>query len=112
MGTSLGQELVLKALQQALTRRRPSRELIVHTDRGVQYAARAFRSLLRRHGLVQSMSREGNCWDHAVAKLFFHLLRTELVYHARWQDQLDSYDGLFEWLEIFYHRERLHSTLG
>ena len=112
VSTSLGQELVLKALQQALTRRRPPKGLIVHTDRGVQYAAQAFSSLLQRHGLVQSMSRKGNCWDNAVAESFFHLLKTELVYHARWEDHLDSYHDLFEYLEIFYNRERLHSTLG
>lgn len=68
--------------------------------------------MLQRHGLVQSMSRKGNCWDNAVAESFFHLLKTELVYHARWQDHLDSYHDLFEYLEIFYNRERLHSTLG
>ncbi|MBM3281111.1 MAG: IS3 family transposase [Candidatus Handelsmanbacteria bacterium] len=112
VSTSLSQEVVLKALQQALTRRRPPRGLIVHTDRGGQYAAQAFRSLLQRHGLVQSMSRKGNCWDHAVAESFFHLLKTELVYHARWEDHLDSYHDLFEYLEIFYNRERFHSTLG
>lgn len=112
VSTSLSQELVLQALQQALTRRRPPRGLIVHTDRGVQYAAQAFRSLLQRHGLVQSMSRKGNCWDNAVAESFFHLLKTELVYHARWEDHLDSYHDLFDYLEIFYNRERLHSTLG
>ncbi|MBM3281116.1 MAG: IS3 family transposase [Candidatus Handelsmanbacteria bacterium] len=109
---SLGPELVLRALLQALSRRRPPRGLIIHTDRGVQYACGAFRALLRRYGLVQSMSRKGNCWDNAVAESFFHLLKTELVYHLHWQDHMDCYPDLFEYLEIFYNRERLHSTLG
>ena len=112
VGTSLGHELVLKALQQALARRRPPRGLIIHADRGIQFACQAFRALLQRHGLVQSMGRKGNCWDNAVAESFFHLLKTELVYHTRWEDHLDSYYDLFEYLEIFYNRERLHSTLG
>ena len=112
VSTSLGHELVLKALQQALVRRRPPRGLIIHTDRGVQYACQAFTAMLKQHGLVQSMSRKGNCWDNAVAESFFHLLKTELVYHVHWEDHLDTDHQLFEYIEVFYNRERLHSTLG
>jgi transposase InsO family protein len=112
VSTSLSQELVLKALRQALTRRRPPRGLIIHTDRAVQYASQDFRSLLQRHGLLQNMSRKDNCWDNAVAESFFHLLRTELVYHGQWQDYMEAYHELFEYLEVFYNRERLHATLG
>ena len=73
--------MALIALQRAVVHRRPPRGLIIHSDRGVQYACTAFAKWVNDHGFVQSMSRKGDCWDNAVAESFFHLLKTELTYH-------------------------------
>ena len=103
--------MALVALQRAVVHRRPPRGLIIHSDRGVQYACTAFAKWVNDHGFVQSMSRKGDCWDNAVAESFFHLLKTELTYHERWLDYQAAYVSLFEYIEIFYNRERSHSTL-
>ena len=79
------------ALQRAVVHRRPPRGLIIHSDRGVQYACTAFAKWVNDHGFVQSMSRKGDCWDNAVAESFFHLLKTELTYHERWLDYQAAY---------------------
>ena len=99
------------ALQRAVVHRRPPRGLIIHSGRGVQYACTAFAKWVNDHGFVQSMSCKGDCWDNAVAESFFHLLKTELTYHERWLDYQAAYVSLFEYIEIFYNRERSHSTL-
>ena len=83
-----------------------------HSDRGVQYACTDFRKELDKRGFIQSMSRKGNCWDNAVAESFFAILKTELVYHERYQGHQDTLHSIFEYIEAFYNRERRHSTLG
>ena len=103
--------VVLIALQRAVAQRKPPRGLIVHSDRGVQFACTAFTEWVSKHGFVQSMSRKGDCWDNAVAESFFHLLKTELTDHEHWLDYQAAYRSLFEYIEIFYNRERSHSTL-
>ena len=77
----------------------------------VIYACSSFVEWISQHGFVQSMSRKGDCWDNAVAESFFHLLKTELTYHCRWLNDQAAYRSLFEYIEIFYNRERSHSTL-
>ena len=104
--------LVLKALDRARQHRQPDRGLMIHSDRGVQYACTGVRHYLQRYGFVQSMSRKANCWDKAVAESFFHLLKTELIHHYTWYGYRDVYAALFEYIELFYNRERTHSTLG
>jgi putative transposase len=111
LSSSLDHTVVLTALQRAVARRQPTRGLIVHSDRGVQYACNGFTQRLAKHGFVQSMSRKGDCWDNAVAESFFHLLKTELAYHCRWLNHQAAHRSLFEYIEIFYNRERSHSTL-
>ena len=103
---------MLKALRRAIRRRRPSRGLIFHSDRGVQYACTGFRKELQAHGFLSSMSRKGDPWDNAVAESFFRILKSELVDHTMWEGYADAHADLFEYLEVYYNRERIHSTLG
>ncbi len=111
LSSSLDHTVVLTALQRAVARRQPPPGLIIHSDRGVQYACTEFTQWLARHGFVQSMSRKGDCWDNAVAESFFHLLKSELAHHCRWLNYQATHRDLFEYIEIFYNRERSHSTL-
>ena len=112
VSTSLSQELVLEAFHKAVWRRKPAKGLIVHSDQGVQYACDEFRKTLKKHGFIQSMSRKGDCWDNAVAESFFKTVKTEWTYHVDLQDIHHLKRQTFEYLEIFYNRERLHTTLG
>ena len=108
MADHLRAGLCVDALVMALQRRRPEPGLVHHSDRGVQYAAEPYRQVLQRHGIEQSMSRRGNCLDHAPMESFFASLRKEHVHHARFRTRA----AVFEYVEIFYNRQRLHSALG
>lgn len=105
-------ELPLEALRMALAHRRPSGELLHHSDRGSQYASDAYQSLLAAHGIEPSMSRAGNCWDNAAMESFFGTLKRELVHHESCADREAARRSLFEYIEVFYNRKRRHSTLG
>jgi transposase InsO family protein len=105
-------DLVMDALQMARWRRRPGKGLLVHTDRGSQYASGRFQTLLKDQGYVCSMSRKGNCWDNAPAESFFHTLKTELIHHRRFETREQAKQEIFEYIEVFYNRQRKHSTLG
>jgi transposase InsO family protein len=105
-------ELASKALNDAVTRRRPSGQLMHHSDRGVQYACDEYRILLDRHGLEASMSRPGNCYDNAVVESFFGTLKKELVHHENYPTRAAAHQSLFEYIEVFYNRKRRHSALG
>jgi len=102
--------LVNDALTMALTRRKPPIGLIWHTDRGSQYASYEHKDLLHKHGIIQSMSRKGNCWDNAVAESFFHSLKTELIYHEIFETRAQANQMIFEYIEVFYNRQRMHSA--
>lgn len=109
----LTEELTLKALDQALTHRRPGAGLLHHSDRGSQYASRRYRKRLARHGLRASMSRRGDCWDNAVVESFFSSLKTELFTGRRWPEtRQQALRELFDYIEVFYNRKRRHSALG
>ncbi len=112
LSASLTTELPLKALHNALAQRSPEPGLLHHSDRGCQYTSHEYRQELAHHGIVVSMSRRGNCWDNAVAESFFATLKTELVGRRRWHSRLDLRAALFEYLESFYNRRRLHSALN
>lgn len=112
MGTRLGRELVINAIKSAIKRRRPSRAVLFHTDQGVQYAAHETRQLLKANGFIQSMSRRGMCYDNAVTESFFHSLKTELIYLERYQTRDEARKSIFDYIEIFYNRERRHSSIG
>ena len=112
MAEHLRTELVLGALKMALGQRLPSRDLTHHSDRGCQYASQAYRDVLAAHGIQCSMSRKGDCWDNAVAESFFGTLKTELVHRTRWLTRLAARTAVFEYIEVFYNRQRRHSYLG
>ncbi|PHZ84775.1 hypothetical protein CRD36_10105 [Paremcibacter congregatus] len=81
-----------------------------HTDRGSQYASDSHRAICKDHYIIQSMSRKGNCWDNAVAESFFHTLKTELVHHHKFENQEEAKKEIFEYIEVFYNQERMHSA--
>lgn len=110
MSDSLVADSVVSAYQMAVRRREKPPE-IVHSDRGIQYASELFRNALDET-CKQSMSRKGNCWDNAVAESFFGALKSELIYHHTFETRRLAEMTIFEYVEIFYNRERLHSTLG
>jgi transposase InsO family protein len=105
-------DLVMDAFLHAVWRRRPSPGLIVHSDRGSQYACHAFRDLLAKHHAVSSMSKKGDCYDNAVSESFFGTLKTECVYHEKYHTRKEARASIFDYIEPFYNRTRRHSTLG
>jgi len=111
LSSSLKHEMVVTAFKRAIRRRRPGKGLVFHSDRGVQYACSDFRKELGKQGFIQSMSRKGDCWDNAVAESFFGIIKTELVYHERYEGHQDTLHSIFEYIEVFYNRQRRHSTL-
>ena len=112
MADHMRAELVNQALAMALVQRQPAAGLLMHTDRGSQYGADSYRQLLMRHGIQPSLSRKGNCWDNAVAESFFHTLKTELVYLEDLQTHEYARTAVFEYIEVFYNRQRCHSANG
>lgn len=111
-GARIDRHLVLRALDMALAHRSPPRGLVHHSDRGCQYACADYQQALRARGLVPSMSRKGNCWDNACVESFFSSLKTELVHRVRFATRNEARLALFDYLEVFYNRARLHSHLG
>ena len=105
-------ELVDAALTCALGKREPSANLLHHTDRGSQYASRDYRNRLEALGISVSMSRRGDCYDNAVVESFFGSLKQELVHHASWTGLADARSAIHDYIEVFYNRQRLHSSLG
>ena len=103
---------VVQALIMALMRRGWPREVIFHSDRGSQYASEAVRGRLTQYGLTQSMSRKGDCWDNAPSESFFSTLKTELCGSRAFATRAEAQAAIFEYIEIFYNRVRLHSTIG
>ena len=112
MHQSLDARLVSAALRMALLQRRPRTNLIVHSDRGSQFASAAYRKILAQHGLVPSMSRPGNCYDNAFIESFWSSLKYEVVYHQRFASFAQARSALFHYIETFYNRTRLHSSLA
>ncbi len=112
MADHLRTELALDALAMALRARRPGAHLVHHTDRGCQYTAVAYRARLAAHGVTCSMSRSGACLDNAMAESFFATLKAELVDTRRWQTRAAAKTAIFEWIEVFYNRQRAHSALA
>lgn len=112
MSERIDQHLVIDALQMAIDRRRPPPGLVHHSDQGQQYAGSTYRALLAANDIVQSMSRKGNCLDNAVAESFFSNLKNELVHHTVFQDRDAARSAIFDYMEVFYNRQRLHQTLG
>jgi putative transposase len=112
MQSTLERSLTLRALEMALTQRRPAPGLIHHSDRGSQYACADYQAALAARGLVTSMSRKGDCWDNAPKESFFGTLKSELRWHKIRPPREQARREVFEYIEVFYNRQRLHSTLG
>lgn len=112
MSAAMPTELVSRALRMALARRSPRGELVHHSDRGSQYASVDYRQLLERHGITASMSGVGDCYDNAMMESFWATLKTELVHHKRYATHEEARASIFEYIEVFYNRKRLHSALG
>lgn len=104
--------LILKALSMALCHRQPPRDLLFHSDRGVQYASADYRAALVQAGLTPSMSRKGNCYDNAFIESFWSTLKLELVYRREFQTRRQAEIAIFDYIEAFYNRQRTHSSLG
>ena len=112
MDSRMKARLVTDALRMALWQRRPESGLIVHSDRGSQYASKAYRRLLEGNGFVGSMSRKGDCWDNAVAESFFASLKKERVQWRYYQTRAEAQQDILDYIVMFYNSRRLHSTLG
>ncbi len=112
MDRRLDAALTLSALRQAISRREVRPELIHHSDRGGQYAAAEYQKLLTATRMIGSMSRKGDCWDNAPMESFFATLKTELVYRVKFRTREEAKRRIFEFIEIFYNRQRRHSSLG
>ena len=109
---SLERYSVIKAFHKALKNRRPGPGLMVHSDRGIQFASCDFRMELKRHGCIQSMSRKGNCWDNAVAESFFHTLKGQCIMQQKFPTAQGAELALFQYIEIYYNRRRRHASDG
>ena len=112
MRDNLRTELPLAALQMAISAQRPGKELIHHSDRGVQYASDAYRQALDANGITASMSRKGDCYDNARMESFFHTLKTERVHHQQYATRVEAQRDIFAYIEGFYNRTRRHSAIG
>lgn len=112
MDTTMTSRLVVDALEMAICHRLPSEGLLAHSDRGSQYASDHYRRLLSKHGITCSMSRRGNCWDNAPMESFFASLKKELVHREKFASVEEAKASLFEYIEVFYNRQRRHSALG
>jgi transposase InsO family protein len=112
IGSRMKAQLVCDALAMAVWQRKPKAGLVVHTDRGSQYASVAYRRLLKAHGLIGSMSRKGNCWDNAVAESFFGSLKRERVLWTHYQTRREAQQDVMNYISMFYNSHRLHSYLG
>jgi len=112
MSHEMTTDVFLSGLQMALGRLCVNGDFLLHSDRGSQYCSAAFQAALARHEIRCSMSRKGNCWDNAVSESFFASLKKELVYQHKYASHEEARQSIFRWIETFYNRTRLHSTLG
>jgi putative transposase len=112
MGERIDTSLILKALSMALLHRQPPANLLFHSDRGVQYASADYRRALTQAAITASMSRKGNCYDNAAMESFWSTLKLELVYRRAFQSHCQARQEIFDYIETFYNRQRIHSALG
>jgi putative transposase len=110
-GAKITAALVCLALQKAIARRGPPWGLLLHSDRGVQYTSAEYRQLIYEHGILQSMSRKGNCWDNAVSESFFRSLKVEAIKGYKLATREDGERRIFDYIEDFYNNRRIHSFL-
>lgn len=111
MGERLNEPLVTAALTMAIEHRDPKAGLIHHTDQGIVYTAGGYRAILNQQNMIPSMSRKGDPYDNAVAESFFSNLKNELTWHCRFKTRDQARAAIFDYIEVFYNRQRLHQTL-
>jgi len=111
MSERIDGRLVCDALSMAYWRRRPEAGLLMHSDRGIQYASHDYRGLIKQFGMTQSMSRKGNCWDNAPMESFYKTLKVERTYQVRYATRAHARLDVVNWIEGFYNRIRLHSAI-
>jgi len=112
MNNSNNRQLVCDALTMAIQHRQPKPGLLHHSDQGITYTSAQYRELLKQHKMIASMSRKGNCHDNAVAESFFANLKNELIYHRDFTTRSEARSAIFDYIELFYNRKRLHQTLN
>lgn len=112
MADHMRTDLVSDALRMAIVHRRPGKGMLHHSDRGVQYASEDYQQLLKEHHMDVSMSGRGECWDNACVESFWGTLKTELINHEHYATRESARQAIFEYIEVFYNRKRLHSSLG
>lgn len=112
MSDRINKHLVIDALNNALKNRGNPTGVIIHSDRGSQYASNAYKDLLTKQKLIGSMSRKGNCWDNAVAENFFGIIKKEYIYHTKFATRAQGRVGIFDYIEGWYNTQRIHSKLG
>ena len=112
MSDNLKRDFVIKSLERAIADRKPAEGLICHSDRGVQYASEEYREMLRKYKIRGSMSRKGDCYDNAPAESFHATIKKELIYSERFKTRREAETKIFEYIEVFYNRQRLHSAIG
>lgn len=112
MSDSLRSKVAVDALEMAIAARKPAAGLIHHSDRGVQYACGDYQKVIMHAEMHPSMSRKGDCWDNSVAESFFSTLKKELIYQVRFKTREQARREIFEYIEVFYNRQRMHSYLG
>ena len=111
MDRTMSRKLCMDALEMAVMVRQPGKGLVHHSDRGSQYASADYQAMLKQHGIVCSMSRKGDCWDNAPMESFFGTLKTESLHRYKFKTRNDARREIFEYIEIFYNRKRIHSAL-
>ena len=111
MSEHIDTELILAAWGMALTHRQPPAGLVFHSDRGVQYASHDYRQALENAQAIASMSRKGNCYDNAAMESFWSTLKQELIYRRQFKTRDEARQAIFDFIEVFYNRQRLHSSL-
>ncbi len=112
MDSKMKEDITLNALRMALFKRKISGGVLLHSDRGSQYAANEYQGLLKNNEIECSMSRKGNCWDNAVVESFFHTLKVECTHHESFKTREEAKRVIFEYIEVFYNRQRRHSTIN
>jgi transposase InsO family protein len=112
MSERITAELVCRALQSAYWRRKPTTGLIMHSDRGSQYASQSHRRLIKDYRMIQSMSRRANCWDNSPMESFFKTLKVERIHLLRYDTRAQAKLDIVDWIEGFYNRTRMHSSIG
>lgn len=111
MSEKQNRQLAIDALTMAIERRQPESGLIHHTDQGILYATASYRAIMKAHHMLPSMSKKGDCYDNAVAESFFSGLKNELTWDRDFKSRSEARSAIFEWIEVFYNRQRLHETL-